>query len=174
VIGILNRWRQFGRRYFWPHLLLGMVAASFGVSSGLGGSSDQSSLPNPSSTLNRQNSASTAFTRLMLLQEAHRRPAFSVDYWHQHAIRTVIRHLSFALAPAAVYQAATDAEAIQAVPLQAQRLALLVTLNALLTHEPKPPTIIRSTSGRLFMAMTRYHAGLWLAQVQGIRAGPIA
>ncbi len=110
----------------------------------------------------------------MLLQEAHRRPAFSVDYWHQHAIRTVIRHLSFALAPAAVYQAATDAEAIQAVPLQAQRLALLVTLNALLTHEPKPPTIIRSTSGRLFMAMTRYHAGLWLAQVQGIRAGPIA
>jgi len=168
-MGILNLWRQFGRRYFWPHLLLGMVAASFGVSSSLNGASEQSSLPNPASSLNRQNSASTAFSRLMLLQESQRR-AFVVDYWHQHAIRTVIRHLSFAFTP---HTMAGKDEA-QGAPLQAQRLALLISRNALLTQEPKPPTIVHLTSPSLYVTVSQHQPGLWLAQVQGIRAGPFA
>ena len=165
MIGILNRWRQFGRRYFWPHLLLGMVAATLGVPTNLTGNPDQAALPSTSSSLNRQNSASGAFNSLALLQEAHRRPTFSVDYWHQHALRTVIRHLSFALAPQAE---------VTEPPLQVAQLALLSTLNALLTHEPKPPTIIRTTHHAVLPAVAQHQAGLWLAQVQGIRAGPAA
>ncbi len=173
MIGILNRWRQFGRRYFWPHLLLGMVAATLGVPTNLSGAPDQAALPSTSSSLNRQNSASVAFNSLALLQEAHRRPNFSVDYWHQHALRTVIRHLSFALAPQAVYARMQEREAeATEPPSQVAQLALLSTLNALLTHEPKPPTIIRDTHHAVLPAIAQHQTGLWLAQVQGIRAGP--
>lgn len=173
MIGILNRWRQFGRRYFWPHLLLGMVAATLGVPQNIPGASDQTPLPSASSSLSRQNSVGNVFNSLALLQETHRRPAFSVDHWHQHALRTVIRHLSFALAPQAVYARgqATRSNAVEP-PLQAVRLALLSTLNALLTREPKPPAIIRDTHHPLVAILPQHQVGLWLAQVQGIRAGP--
>ena len=174
MIGILNRWRQFGRRYFWPHLLLGMVAATLGASSNLPGAPDQAALPNTSSSLNRQNAANATFNSLALLQDAHRRPTFSVDYWQQHALRTVIRHLSFALAPQAVYARVQESEAEAEPPLQVAQLALLSTLNALLTHEPKPPTIIRHTHHEVLPTLARHQTGLWVAQVQGIRAGPAA
>lgn len=173
MIGILNRWRQFGRRYFWPHLLLGMVAATLGAPQNLCGTLDQTALPSASSSVNRQNTASSACNSLALLQEVHRRPTFSVDYWHQHALRTVIRHLSFALTPQVVYIAVqeTQTDAVEP-PLQVVQLALLSTLNALLTHEPKPPAIVRTIHRTIIPSLAQYQAGLWLAQVQGIRAGP--
>ncbi|MEJ4046373.1 secA translation cis-regulator SecM [Erwinia sp. SLM-02] len=164
MIGILNRWRQFGRRYFWPHLLLGMVAASLGLPQA--SAHDRTTLAETSSRSLNIGSAAR-FDSLALLQESVRRPAFSVDYWHQHAIRTVIRHLSFALTPSVV----PVAEEVQ--PLQAQKLALLDTLNALLTHEARPPVIIRRTAPRDVSVLPSLHIGLWLAQVRGIRAGPL-
>ncbi|WP_188473551.1 secA translation cis-regulator SecM [Hafnia psychrotolerans] len=172
MIGILNRWRQFGRRYFWPHLLLGMVAASFGVSTNLT-QTELAAVPNTSSSLNRLSIGSTGLTNLALLQ-AHRRPAFGVDYWQQHALRTVIRHLSFALAPQVSYTTAPEIIIQEAEPLHIQQLALLVTLNALLTHEPKPPVIIRQTRQPQILSTHQHQPGLWLAQVQGIRAGPLS
>jgi secretion monitor len=154
-----------------------MVAATLGAPQNLSNAPDQAALPSTSSSLNRQNSANNAFNNLALLQEVHRRPTFSVDYWQQHALRTVIRHLSFALAPQVVYarvqETETETEAVEP-PLQVAQLALLSTLNALLTHEPKPPTIIRDTQHSVIPSLAQHQIGLWLAQVQGIRAGPIA
>ncbi|WP_173632906.1 secA translation cis-regulator SecM [Paramixta manurensis] len=165
MIGIFNRWRQFGRRYFWPHLLLGMVAASLGLPGAHAQNTEKNSFSESSS-----NSLSIGkvarFDSLALLQESARRPTFNVDYWHQHAIRTVIRHLSFTLAP----QGMPDAE--QALPLAVQKLALIDTLNALLTREVRPPVIIRRTQNLRTPIISEYHTGLWLAQVRGIRAGP--
>lgn len=162
MIGILYRWRQFGRRYFWPHLLLGMVAASLGLPAAH--ASEAKSPEASSSRLIIGNAV--RFDSLALLQESARRQNFTVDYWHQHAIRTVIRHLSFALTP----QHLPDAE--QALPLEVQKLALLDTLNTLLTHEARPPVITRDTPRHSETLRAAHQSGLWLAQVQGIRAGP--
>jgi len=151
-----------------------MVAASLGVSTNLS-QTELASVTNTSSSLNRLNIGARGLTNLAWLQ-AHRRASIGVDYWQQHALRTVIRHLSFALAPQVVTYNVVSHEAVLAdvEPLHVQQLALLVTLNSLLTHEAKPPVIIRDTQQTLLTASAKHQPGIWLAESLGIRAGPLA
>ncbi|ACT05500.1 secretion monitor family proten [Dickeya chrysanthemi Ech1591] len=165
MIGILNRWRQFGRRYFWPHLLLGMVAATLGLPANFTESRDAATEPNSAAAISRPNVSYFNLTDLAALKDSRRRSPFSNDFWHQHAIRTVIRHLSFAFTPPVTVIEAADVSRLH-------HQVLLETLNALLTREATPQNAVCTDQVPTY-CLPSHHTGLWLAQVQGIRAGPV-
>lgn len=170
MIGILNRWRQFGRRYFWPHLLWGMVAATLGVPTALA-NTEQAKVADPSASLQRLINAHNT-NEFAWLQASKRRGSFqSVDYWHQHALRTAIRHLSYRMTPQAA--ASEPVNDIKVDELHAQQLVLLSSLSSLLTLQPaitpSTPVLLMPESDTAPIAHT---PALWVAQVQGIRAGP--
>lgn len=143
-----------------------MVAAGLGLPA-LSGNTEPG-VSTATSTTGHNTARQVRFDSLILLQENTRRTSFSVDYWHQHAIRTVIRHLSFAMVP----QALSIADAHE--PLKAQHSALLNSLSVLLTQEGKPPAVVRYAALQARPEAEIFNTVVWIRQLQGIRAGPIS
>lgn len=174
-MGILNLWRQFGRRYFWSHLLLGVVATGIGLPAILTAIVQNQNVPINASVAERQNQALTAFDNLFAFAQKnnHQRPSssFSVNYWQQHAVRNVIRQLTFAFSTLE-----SDSEEAKD-PLQQAKLlkpqVMIDTLHAMLAQRPvqyEEPILKPFNIDSLQVVVCQ--PAMWVSQVHGIRAGP--
>ncbi|OKP03051.1 secA translation cis-regulator SecM [Xenorhabdus eapokensis] len=175
-MSILNLWRQFGRRYFWSHLLLGIVATGIGVPTVFAGVAEGLHHTNASSAQGCRHQTLSSFEHLfklhlLQLKSVQRQPANYLNYWQQHAVRNVIRQLSFAFSVVepVKYEEAKESTRISSPSMQ--RL-MLDTLHAMLTQSPAPFEIISNVAMADVVLPDTHTPALWVAKIQGIRAGP--
>ncbi|MBD2811044.1 secA regulator SecM [Xenorhabdus sp. Vera] len=178
-MSILNLWRQFGRRYFWSHLLLGIVATGIGVPTVFAKVAENLPHTNTSSTQENQNQSFSSFEHLFQLhlfelKSAQRQPSNYLNYWQQHAVRNVIRQLSFAFSVAEPVRCEEAKESARGSSPLMQQL-MLDTLHAMLTQVSKPfDNTISDVAILVTVFPDTYTPALWVAQIQGIRAGPLS
>ncbi|PHM74382.1 secA translation cis-regulator SecM [Xenorhabdus kozodoii] len=178
-MSILNLWRQFGRRYFWSHLLLGMVATGIGVPTVFAGVAESLHHTNTSSAQGSRHQALSSFEHLfklhlLQLKSVQRQPANYLNYWQQHAVRNVIRQLSFAFSVAepVKYEGAKESHQISSPSMQQ---LMLDTLHAMLTQTPTLFEAIIADVAMVALVLPDIHTpALWVAKIQGIRAGPMS
>ncbi|AYA40892.1 secA regulator SecM [Xenorhabdus nematophila] len=178
-MSILNLWRQFGRRYFWSHFLLGFVATGIGVPTAFAKVAENLPHTNTSSSQENQHQAFSSFEHLFQLhlfqlKIAQRQPSTYLNYWQQHAVRNVIRQLSFAFSVTEPVRCEEAKESTRISSPSMQQL-MLDTLHAMLIQTPTLlDDIISDVSRAAAVFPNSYTPALWLAQTQGIRAGPLS
>ncbi|SQI42506.1 Secretion monitor precursor [Leminorella richardii] len=171
-MGILNRWRQFGRRYFWPHLLFGVVAASVGAPVNLDGLPQQVSLSTAFSQLDANNTAVPGMGQLALFHTADPRPLQNLNSWQRFALRNYLTRLA-----ASFQQVNADEEIVKAAQKGSSDLshcALLdfLSVSSATTKRQLPQLLVKLSPADVFYSP--HPVRFWLARVQGIRAGPLA
>ena len=173
-MGILNFWRHLGRRYFWSHLLLGVVATGVGLPTILNALSQSQQTQINSTPVNRQSQAVNAFDNLFAQQSSQRSSSsssYSVNYWQQHAVRNVIRQLTFA------FSTNEDEDTGKRVLPKEQHFApqlIIDTLYAMLAQRSLQRDVASlQSSHHIYPTFTVYQPAIWVAQVHGIRAGPL-
>lgn len=171
-MGILNRWRQFGKRYFWPHLLLGVVAASIGAPSILANTGQQTLSATTATSVNRFNNSIQSISDNSLWAGVSRQPIESINPWHQQAIRRFLTRLAFVIVPQNQDVFASDNSRFHELSLY--EWSIVDSLTALLasTHITIPHQYAAVFVDEDRLAGQR--AGLWLVQQGGLRAGPVS
>lgn len=95
---IINSWRQIGRRYFWPHLLLGVVAAYLGISANLEKPFIQRIVSSTLLSVNRlEHNFNSFFTPGILTGNSYSYSGQRVNPWQNQALRRFIRQFAFSL-----------------------------------------------------------------------------
>lgn len=168
MIAIFASWLQFSQKYVCPHLLMGVVAACFGM-------------PIYQSQFLTQ-SEQQQWTDLHLLEKVDHiqnvitqhqtmksQVAFLPDYWQKYAIKLAIRHLMTELS------AVTHLSHRGLARLTLRQLALLHALpcqhNWLLII---PHGYLPTATALAANYPHSFSEALWLAAKMGIRAGPVS
>lgn len=157
-MNILDLWRHFGKRYFWPHLLLGIVTASVGIPTTLAKVTENMSHTSQLLPHYQQN---LALDHLLVVSKY---PLFyncGANYWHQHALRNMTRHLTF------VFSAQETQKRLDANLSVRDTLYSIVNLSVFYTNEQNFTYSLTQSSYHI-----TYQTALWVAWGQGIRAGP--
>lgn len=163
MAGILTRWRQLGRRYLWPHLLLSMVAASTGLCALV--TSAETSVPQQPAAHNPDQRYYSDFVSYGHLSMPTPGASFRINSWQQHITYAgMIRQLSFSFAPQILSLAQSHSL------IHVSHLALPGGFYHLLIDNTPPSTAwVATTSSSVALI---FQINLWLSQIQGIRAGP--
>ncbi|WP_261832339.1 secA translation cis-regulator SecM [Leminorella grimontii] len=170
-MGILNRWRQFGRRYFWPHLLFGVVAASVGMPVNLNGLPQQVSLSTALARLDSVNTAVPGIGHLVLSHGADSRPLQNLNSWQRFALRNYLTRLGGSLQQVDADPMAEKAGQKAETTLSHYALLDFLSVSSAVKRY-LPQTLARLSPADIFYPPHPVRS--WLSRAQGIRAGPLS
>ncbi|HGJ5875580.1 MAG TPA: secA translation cis-regulator SecM [Arsenophonus sp.] len=167
-MNILDLWRQFGKRYFWPHLLLGIVTASIGIPTTLVKVTENLSHTSQLLPHYQQN---LAFDHLLAVSKYRIFYDCGTNYWHQNALRNVIRQLTFVFSTPET-QKRLDVN----LSVRNKHISLYNMLDTLYSMVYLSVFYPKEQNSSYALTHSFYHiayqTALWVAWGQDIRAGP--
>lgn len=173
---IINSWRQIGRRYFWPHLLLGVVAAYLGIYANLEKPFIQRIVSSTLLSVNHlEHNFNSCFVSNILTSNSYNYSGQKVNPWQYQAIRRFIRQFAFYLTYNVSAPNLSDVELVKdsSSDYYWELLSHLVALMSgySISSEYQYTQLYPK---KQVVELPNLAIGLILAQSGGIRAGPFS